>query len=340
MSKYLELFKDKFPSDIDVKTKLENKPYIGYSLIDGIAYTVVPKPQPDNEIWYMTEDGSIVTPYEIDVFGANIVSNTYENGKGVIKFDNSVTSIGNYAFPDCSNLTSVTIPNSVTKIGGYAFDSCSSLTSVNIPNSVISIGDWTFRDCSSLTSINIPDNVISIGKDAFKGCSSLPVENNLRYADTYLVEAVDKTLSTYSIKEETKYINQYVFKGCSALTSITIPSSVIYIGGGAFESCTSLTSVTIPNSITTVSGGIFFGCSSLESVILHDNIISMPDSKSSSRPVSYYGFFQNCSSLTSITFNGVINKWNAIEKGQNWNSGCPEITVHCTDGDITIPANN
>ena len=82
---------------------------------------------------------------------------------------NSVTSIGDYAFCDCSGLTSVTIPNSVTSIGNSAFYRCSGLTSVTIPNSVTSIGDWAFQNCSGLTSVTIPNSVTSIGGRAFDG---------------------------------------------------------------------------------------------------------------------------------------------------------------------------
>ena len=66
---------------------------------------------------------------------------------------NSVTSIGNYAFRGCANLTSVTIGNSVTSIGDCTFECCTSLTSITIPDSVTSIGDSAFYNCSSLTSV-------------------------------------------------------------------------------------------------------------------------------------------------------------------------------------------
>ena len=66
---------------------------------------------------------------------------------------NSVTSIGDYAFESCTNLTSVTIPNSVTSIGKSAFEDCTYLTSVTIGNSVTSIGSWAFEDCDNLKNI-------------------------------------------------------------------------------------------------------------------------------------------------------------------------------------------
>ncbi|MBQ2784706.1 MAG: leucine-rich repeat domain-containing protein [Alistipes sp.] len=202
--------------------------------------TVSAQTPPNNEIWYTTTNGK-----KLDVYFSNMVSNSYNNGRGVLKFQNCITSIGDYAFENCSSLKSITIPNSVKSIGSSAFAGCSSLTSITIPNSVTSIEWNAFGGCSSLTSINIPDSVTSIESGAFWDCCSL---------------------TSITIPESVTIIGDEIFKGCSSLKSITIPNSVIYIGEDAFAGCSSLKSITIGNSVTHIGEDAFAGCSSLKSV--------------------------------------------------------------------------
>src|SRR5574344_2446305 len=102
------------------------------------------------------------TPW--DAYLSNITSVVIESG---------VTSIGNYAFKNCSVLSSVSIPSGVTSIGASAFAWCSALTSVSIPSGVTSIGSYAFQGCSGLTSVSIPRGVTSIGTRGFEGCSGL-----------------------------------------------------------------------------------------------------------------------------------------------------------------------
>lgn len=163
--------------------------------------------------------------------------------------DNGVTSIGNYAFLDCSSLTSVTIPNSVTSIGNYAFRDCSGLTSITIPNSVTSIGYGAFRYCSGLISITLPNSLTNIYNSAFEGCSSL---------------------TSVTIPTSITKINAAVFADCTSLTNITIPNSVTFIAPSAFYCCSKLESVTIPNSVKRIEEDAFRGCSSLTAVHISD----------------------------------------------------------------------
>ena len=90
-----------------------------------------------------------------------------------------MTSIGNYAFYECSSLTHISIPSSVTSFGNSSYSGCSSLTQVTfeIPSSVTSIGNHAFYCCLSLTQIIIPPSVTSIYSNAFNKCASLPANS-------------------------------------------------------------------------------------------------------------------------------------------------------------------
>lgn len=162
----------------------------------------------------------------------------------------SITSIGEKAFSNCTNLISVSIPNTVTSIGNNAFENCRGITSFIIPNSVTSIGESAFYHCNNLTTITIPNSVSSVEKYTFWDCNSL--------------SSIDIPNSVTSIKD-------FAFWRCSSLASITIPKSVTTIGYDAFRECSSLTTVTIPSSVTYVGGYAFYGCSSLTSLSISSN---------------------------------------------------------------------
>ena len=126
-------------------------------------------------------------------------SNTLITGCKNTTIPNSVTSIGNGAFYNCSGLSSITIPNSVTSIGNGAFYNCSGLSSVTIPNSVTSIGNTAYYNCSGLSSITIPNSVTSIEFSAFSNCPELTdvtcLAENVPYTSS---DAFDGSYITYA----------------------------------------------------------------------------------------------------------------------------------------------
>ena len=150
---------------------------------------------------------------------------SYREDIKTVVIKDGVTSIGGYAFSNCTGLTSIEIPNSVTSIGYHAFSYCSGLTSVTIPNSVTSITELAFYNTAWYN--NQPDGLVYAGKVAYKYKGTMP----------------DNTSIT--IKEGTLGIGENAFYGCSGLTSIEIPNSVTSIGNNAFYNCAGLTSVSI-----------------------------------------------------------------------------------------------
>lgn len=162
-------------------------------------------------------DGTVET---FNTASTTVNTHTYADGKTEHTITISgLTSIGNYAFDSCSNLTSVTIGNGVTIIGSLAFSGCSNLTSVTIPNSVTSIGNGVFLSCSSLTSVTIGSGVTSIGSSAFSDCRSL---------------------TSVTIGNRVTSIGNEAFYNCGNLTSIVIPDSVTSIGSSTFYHCGNL----------------------------------------------------------------------------------------------------
>ena len=250
-----------------------------------------------NVTWKLLENGELIIEGTGEMYNYaqfNPVTPWYECREMIntITIFTGVTSIGEWAFYDCSSLTSITIPESVTSIGEHAFSDCSSLTSITIPESVTSIEGWAFLHCTSLTSITIPANVINIGYGILMGCNGLvsvvvevgnPVYDS-RYNCNAIIETSSNTLvggcsatiipngitsignrafcycdfTSISIPKSVKTIDDYAFVG-SSLTSITIPEGVTSIGREAFYNCKNLTAITLPESVTSIGGYAFSG---------------------------------------------------------------------------------
>ena len=295
---------------------------IGKKLQAGKAYKLSAEIEEtilNNQIWYTSSDGNIITPAKTN-FGANIVSNTYENGKGIITFDDNITVIGASAFTSCAGLTSIIIPETVTIIKQAAFNICYSLKEIKLPNSVTSIESLAFES-SGLRNITIPKSVTSIGSNAF----------------------TNSALSSIYIPASVTSIELGAFAGCRALTSITvdennltydsrnncngiiqtstntlllgclntvIPASVTKIGIAAFNGCSLLTNITLPENVTSIEPYSFMGCTSL----------SVVDIKATEPPALIENPFKNCSSnLTIYVPKESYNKYTTVSLWKDLN---------------------
>lgn len=160
-------------SDYDVYIGMGNAFLPNVSICDdeeGVVHfnRYIERHIPNDEIRYTTVNGRAITLWSTDVFGTNIIDNSYSTGSGIIKFDGEVKYIGKNAFDSHSeDLLSITIPDSITSIGEDSFRQCRKLRSMTIPDSVSTIGDGAFFGCNDLDTILIGDGIKEIGSYAF-----------------------------------------------------------------------------------------------------------------------------------------------------------------------------
>ena len=251
---------------------------------------------------YTTEGGNKLATdengYVIYTDGDEKILVAYHGTNTELILPSYITKINQYAFYNCSGLTSVTIPDSVTSIGNSAFGYCSGLTSVTIGNNVTRIVESAFYNCKGLTSITIPDSVTSIGNEAFYNTAWYNNQpDGLVYAGkvAYKYKGTMPSNTSIVLKEGTLGIASCAFRDCSGLTSITISDSVTIIGNSAFKGCSNLTSVTIGNNVTRIGSSAFYGCTRLTSITIPDSVTS----------IEGYAFYK-CSGLTSVTIGNSV----------------------------------
>lgn len=175
--------------------------------------------------------------------------NTVKIGKGAIgdsafsnctnlttvELGDGVTSIGTSAFIRCTQLPSITIGSGVTSIGKNAFNGCAALTEAVIQSGAI--GESAFNGCISLTNVTLGNGVTSIGRNAFLKCTAL---------------------TSMYIGSSVKTIESYAFSTCSSLSEVTI--SAAQIGNQAFRSANALKKVTLGDGVETIPAGAFSSC--------------------------------------------------------------------------------
>ena len=202
---------------------------------------------------------------------------------------NSVTSIGNNAFYDCSGLTSVTIPSNVTSIGNDAFENCSGLITVTIPNSVISIGNFAFYNCNALTTVSVDiQEPLAIDFYTFSNQANatlyVPKGSKAVYEAANVWKDFKETKEFAKDEEVTCALEEDNTATVTAANDptekdVVIPESVMIgeeshpvtaIGENAFKNNTELALACIPGTIDEIGDNAFAGCSNLKAIYCYN----------------------------------------------------------------------
>ena len=264
-----------------------------------------------------------------------------------------VTSIGNFAFMDCSSMTDITIPEGVTRIGDEAFSSCNGLTSITIPVSVTGIGYEAFYYCASLSNITIPEGVTYIGNSVFDCCfglTSLSIPASLTGEVGLSIDYCDSLTDIYY--GDTKaawtqlgmYYDHYrVTVHCSDVEIAAADSSacgddliwtlssdgVLTIAGTGdmwdynsrhrvpwYDNGSEIKTVRIVSGVTGIGETAFYRCENLTQVTIPEGVTRIGSSA-----------FSHCSALTSVTLPESVTSI-----GSSAFSSCSALTS------MTIPA--
>lgn len=268
------------------------------------AYDIAVKNADGQKIYYnwINNNTELEVTYESN--------NNYYSGSivipNIVEYDGqsySVTSIGNYAFSRCSDLTSITIPNSVKYINSHAFYYCYNLPSITIPNSVTAIGIYAFSGCTHLTSIIFPNSVTTIDAYAFEFCkrlTSITFPNSITNIGTCAFMDCEE-LTSISIPNSVTTMGDWVFFGCNNLTLVTLNSTEFLYQGSTMENVfgEQVTTYILGESITHIKKFAFSGCKQLQNVIFPTSLKSIGTNA-----------FSGCSGLTKVIVNNIAGWYN------------------------------
>ncbi len=229
--------------------------------VDDINYTITSE---DNRTVSVTSGityvGDLVIPATVEINGT-----TY-----------TVTGTDMYAFNQCKELVSVSLPRTIKTLGIYTFNGCVALTEVNIPDGITTIPYGCFYT-TGIQSIKLPESVTTIDKYAFAYSANLS-DINITDAITYIGEAafVGAGLKKVTIPSSITEIEKFTFSICTKLESVTLHDRVTTIGDNAFAADLLLTNITIPQSVTSIGSSAFATCQSLEEIEIPDGVEAIP----------------------------------------------------------------
>ena len=267
---------------------------------DGIYYRIVDNVL-TNEVEVTSGDkqyeGDIVIPEKITYAGVDyavsrIGDGAFSNDDNLtsVTLHNAIHSIGYRAFHDCDGLTAMNIPGSVKEIGSEAFYGCNNITNLTLAEGIETIGNRAFHSCRGLPNVTLPSTLTTIGYEAFTYCyalTSLTIPNSVTSIGYSLCYG-DNNLSEVKLSNQLTVVPIYTFYG-TALRSVDIPASVQTIEECAFYDCASLGSVTIPASVQTIKHEAFRNCRALTSISIPEGVTAIENST-----------FQGCNLLTTV----------------------------------------
>lgn len=202
----------------------------------------------------------------VDTVGENVFKSC--DALKSVWFGNGTREIGYGMFEDCIALETVVIPDSVASIGAHAFENCVSLTEINVPDSTTSVGNYAFYNCVNVKSVYIGHKANSVGEYAFGNNTSLEdveIASEMAQLSKGMFYGCTALKSLADLPDGIKTIGDVAFKGCSSLSEITIPSTVISIGASAFDG-TALTTIDIPWNVAEIGDGAFTNCAALTDI--------------------------------------------------------------------------
>lgn len=201
------------------------------------------------------------------------------------------------------DILSIVVDDGITSIGNYAFTNCTWVGEIKLPDTVVSIGDYSFKSCINLTYISLPDNITTIGSFAFDGCKELPSINIPSKLNTLSSHIFTNCVSftEFTIPSNIKTLENGVFSGCSGLINFVFPETVESIGESTFFNCSNLKNVTFSDSITSIPSCTFFWCENLTTVAIGKNAKNIGLTA-----------FEHCDNLAEIYYNGTEQEWNTI----------------------------
>lgn len=266
----------------------------------------------DSLTWSLSSDGTLTISGTGDMydFGYNEYPcpwRKYENDLSAqithVVIENGVTSIGNSAFYQLTNLADVVIPEGITRIGNDAFSMCSSLPEVALPSSLSSLGTQAFALCSALTGIDFPSAITEIPHGAFESCTSLQYADLPNNLSTISSRAFFECTSLAGIvfPDSLIKIGELAFCGCRSLRTIIIPSNVAEISNSTFAHCEKLTKIVLPDSVTAIGSNAFSGCA-LEAVTLPSELTNLGNAAFSYCPLFFVSLPSSLVSIPSDAF--------------------------------------